>query len=154
MSVGKVRVGVAAVEVGAGNTVLCGVAQSKLLLEDGLSVGTSDAVKTVEEDLEVGVGGEELLDKVEVEDVLEHGNVVGSAVDNLDLEVAVGLGTNIGDVDIRNVGNLVGSQSLGELVNLVGNGLGGRATVGEVVLDTEVILGACWWSDIVSMLGL
>ena len=107
VSVGKVRIGVATVEVGARHTVLCGVAEAKLLLEDSLSVRASDTVETVEEDLEVGVGREELLDEVEVEDVLEHGNVIGSAVDNLNLEVAVGVGTNIGDVNVRNVGDLV-----------------------------------------------
>jgi hypothetical protein len=86
---------------------LCGVAQAKLLLEDSLSVRASDTVETIEEDLEVRVSREELLDQVEVKDVLEHSNVIGSAVDNFNLEVAVGLGTNIGDVNIRNVGDLV-----------------------------------------------
>jgi len=107
VSIGKVRIGVATVEVGARHTVLCGVAQAKLLLEDSLSVRASDTVETIEEDLEVWVGREELLDQVEVEDVLEHSNVIGSAVDNFNLEVAVGLGTNIGDVNIRNIGDLV-----------------------------------------------
>lgn len=142
MGVGQVGVGVAAVKVGAGNAVLCGAGEAKLLLEDGLAIGASDAVKTVKEDLEVGVRGKELLDGVKVENILEHRGIVGRAVNNLDLESAVGLGADSSNVDIGDGGELVGGQGLGRLKDLVRNGLGGGATVGKVVLDTEVVLGA------------
>lgn len=146
VGVGQVGVGVAAVEVGAGDTVLGGALETKLLLEDGGSIRTSDTVQAVKEDLEIGVGLEELLDEVEIEDVLEHLDVVNSAIDDLNLEGAVGLGADGGDVDIGDVGDLVGGEGLGGLVDLVGDGLGGGATVGKVVLDTEVVLGT--WNRI------
>lgn len=142
VGVGEVRIGVTAVEVGARDAVLDGASEAKLILEDGLAVGSSDTVETVEEDLELGVRVEELLDSGEIENVLQHGGVVGSAVDNLNFERTVGLGANSLEVDIRDSGKLVGGQSLGGFEDLVGNRFGGRATVGQVVLDTEIVLGA------------
>lgn len=84
---------------------------------------------------------EELLDEIEVEDVLEHVDVVSSAVDNLHFERAIGLGADGGDINVWDVGEFVGSQGLGDFVDLVGDRLRGRATVGEVVLDAEVVCG-------------
>lgn len=100
VGIGEVRVGVATTKVGAGHTVLGRVGQAEFLLKDSLAVGASDTVEAIEEDLEVGVGREELLDQVKVEDVLEHSNIVGRAVDDLDLEVAISLGTDGRDVDV------------------------------------------------------
>lgn len=143
VSIGEVRIRVATVKVGGGFAVLNGTGEAKLLLEDGLAVGASDTVKTVEEDLEVWVGDEELLDKLKVEDVLEHGDIIGSAVDNLNFKGAIGLSANGVDVDVGDIGQLVRSQGLGGFVDLVRYGLGGGATVGEVVLDAEVVGWAC-----------
>lgn len=144
VGVGEVGVGVAAVEVRAGDAVLNSTSEAKLILEDGLAVRASDTVKAIEKDLELGVRLKELLDGGEVEDVLEHGGVVSGAVDNLNLERAIGLGANSLQVDIRDSGNLVGSQGLGGFEDLVGNRLGSRATVGQVVLDAEIVLRACF----------
>lgn len=141
MGVYQVRIGVAAVEVGARNTVLSGASKTKLLFENGNSVGTGDTVETVKENLEVGVGSKKLLDGVKVEDVLEHSDVIGSAINDLNLESTISLGTNGGNVNVGDRGELVGSQSLGGLEDLVRHGLGGGATVGQVVFDTEVCLG-------------
>lgn len=143
LGIGEVGVGVAAVEVGAGHTVLNSASEAELSFEDGLSVGASDTVESIKQDLEVGVGGEELLDEIEVEDVLKHVDIVGGAVDDLNLKGAVGLSAEGRNINIGDVGNLVRGQGLGSLVDLIGNGLGGRATVGEVVLDAEIVLGAC-----------
>jgi hypothetical protein len=62
-------------------------------------------------------------------------------MNNLNLEVAVGLGTDRRKVNIGNVGNLVLGEGLGGLVDLVGDALGSGGTVGKVVLDTKVLLG-------------
>jgi hypothetical protein len=143
VGIGQVGVGVTTVEVGARLAVLGRTSESELLLEDGLAVRTSDAGKTIEKDLEVRVRREELLDQVKVEDVLEHVDIVGSAVNDLDLEGSVGVRADIGNINVGDRGNLVGGEGLGGLVDLVGDRLRGRTAVGQVVLDTEVVLGAC-----------
>ena len=107
VGVDKVGVGVEAAEVGLRCAVLGATSDTKLLLEDLDTVVTGDTVEAVEEDLEVLVLGEELLDEVEVENVLEHLDVVLGAVDDLDLERAVGLGADGGEVNLRDVGDLV-----------------------------------------------
>lgn len=91
----------AAVKVGAGLAVLRSATEAELLFEDGLSIGPSDAAEAIEEHFEVGVGAEEFLDSGEVEDVLEHGDIVGGAVDDFDLERTIGACANGGDVDVR-----------------------------------------------------
>lgn len=143
VGVDEVGVGVSTVEVGRGDAVLGRARQSQLLLKDVLAVRASDTGQAVEEDLEVGLVGEELLDQGEVEDVLQHLGVVGSAVDDLNLEVAVRLGANGRQVNVGDVGDLVGLEGLGGFVDLVGDTLGGGATVGQVVLDTKVLVGTC-----------
>lgn len=102
--VGEIGIGMAAVEVWAGNAVLGSSSKAKFLFENGSSVGTCHSVKGVEQDLEVGMRREELLDSVKVKDILEHGNVVGRAVNDLNLEATVCLSTNGLDVDIGDIG--------------------------------------------------
>lgn len=143
VSVCQIRIGMAAIEIRAGYAVLRGSREPELLVEDGLPVWPSHTVESVKEDLEVWVGAEELLDDVEVEDFLEHNNIVGSAVDDLDFEGAVGIGANGGNVNVGDGSKLVRSDSLGRLIDLVRHGFGGRATIGQVVLDTKIVLGAC-----------
>jgi hypothetical protein len=147
LGVYEVGVGVVAAEVGLGDAVLCAVGDAELLLEDVDTVGASDTAEAVEEDLEVRVLLEERLDEVEVEDVLEHLQVVLGGVQDLDLEVAILLRANLAQVDVWDVGDLVRGEGLGGLVDLVGNALGCRCTVGEVVLDAKVLSGACSQSD-------
>lgn len=139
--VDEVGVGVVTTKVGLGNAVLGGTLLAELLLKDIDAVVSSDTAEAVEENLEVGVLLEESLDEVKVEDVLEHLDVVLGRVDDLNLEVAVGLGADRGKVDIGNVGNLVLGEGLGGLVDLVGDALGSGGTVSKVVLDTKVLLG-------------
>lgn len=129
MSISKVRVGVATAEVGLGDAVLRRAGEAQLLLEDGLSVRARDTVETVEEGLEVGVVLEELLDQVEVEDLLHQFQIIGGAVHNLDLEVSVRLSANGGDVDVWDIGDLVGGEGLRSFVDLVGDALWGGTSV-------------------------
>lgn len=150
MGVRQVRIGVAAVEVGARDAVLRGSLEPQLRLEDGFAVRSSDTVKSVEEDLEVWVRAEEALDDIKVKDVLEHRNIVGSAVNDLDLEGAIGLGANGGDINVGNGCNLVRRERLGSLVDFVGDGLGGGATISQVVLDAKIILRALKMCKLVS----
>ncbi len=142
MGVSQIRVRVAAVEVRARVAVLSSAGEAKLPLKDGLSVRASDARQTVKEHLEVGMRLKELLDGGKIENVLEHSDVVGGAVNDLDLEGSIHLGSDCRDVDIRDRSQLVGSQRLGGIVNLVRDRLGSGATVGQVILDTEIVLGA------------
>jgi hypothetical protein len=101
VGVDQVRVGVLSAEVGKRFAVLDrGLGQLELVAEDADSVGSRHSVQSVEEDLEVGVGLEVGLDQREVEDLLHVLDVVGDAVDDLDLQSAVGLGADGGDVDL------------------------------------------------------
>jgi hypothetical protein len=86
---------------------------------------------------------QERLDEVKVKDVLEHLEVVLGRVDDLNLEIANLLCANLAQVDVWDVGDLVGGKGLGGLVDLVGDALGGWCAVGEVVLDAEVF-GGTW----------
>jgi hypothetical protein len=85
---------------------------------------------------------EERLDEVKVEDVLEHLEVVLGGVEDLNIEVADLLRADLAQVNIGDVGDLVGCDGLGGLVDLVGDAFRCRCTVCEVVLDTEVLVGA------------
>jgi hypothetical protein len=101
VGVDEVRVGVLSTEVGKRFTVLDrGLGQLELVYEDADTVGTRHSAQSVEENLEVGVGLEVGLDQREVEDLLHVLDVVGDAVDDLDLESAVGLGADGSDVDL------------------------------------------------------
>jgi hypothetical protein len=62
-------------------------------------------------------------------------------VDDFNLEVAILLCTDGAEVDIGDVGDLVGGEGLGRFVDLVGDALGRWSTVRQVVLDTEVFVG-------------
>jgi hypothetical protein len=86
---------------------------------------------------------EERLDQVKVEDVLEHLEVVLGGVKDLNIEVTDLLRADLAQVNIGDVGDLVGCDGLGGLVDLVGDALGCRCAIREVVLDTEVLVGAC-----------
>lgn len=144
VGVHEVGVGVTAAKVRLGLAVHCAAGgQTELLDEDIHAVGSGHTVHAVEQDLEVLVGAEELLDQIEIKDLLHHGHVVGGRVNDLNLEGAVVLDANGGGIDIGNIEVFVGSEGLRGLEDLVGNTLGGGSTVGQVVLDTKVILGTC-----------
>jgi hypothetical protein len=64
-------------------------------------------------------------------------------VDDLDLQWAVLLRADFLEVDIGDVGNLVRGNVLGGFVNLVRDAFRGGSTIGKVVLDTEILVGAC-----------
>jgi hypothetical protein len=63
-------------------------------------------------------------------------------VDDFNLEVAIVLCADCAEVDVGDIGDLVGGEGLGGFVDLVGDALGRWGTVGQVVLDTEVLVGA------------
>jgi hypothetical protein len=143
MGVDQVGVRVATVEVGAGDAVHGAVlGQTQLLDEDVHTIGTSHTVHTIKQHLEILVGAEELLDQVKVKDLLHHLEVIGGGVNNLNLQGTIGLGANGGGVYIGNFGDLVGGEGLGGFVDFVGDGLGSRGTIAQVVLDTKIGIGA------------
>ena len=63
-------------------------------------------------------------------------------MDDLDLERPVGLGTDGDEIDVLDIGDLVGLEGLGRLEDLVGNTLWGGSAIGKVVLDTEIFIWA------------
>lgn len=133
-----------AVEIGGWNAVLCaGGWEAEFFLEDIDAVGACHARECVEEDFEVGVVLEELGDQREIEDLFEHERVIGGGVYNLDLQVAVGLGADCGDVDVGDGGDFVGCEDFRGFEDLVCYGFWGGATVREVILYSKVVLGSC-----------
>lgn len=117
--------------------------QREFLFEDGNAIRTGDAVESIEEDFEVFVGGEEVFDHRKVEDVFQHFDVVGDRVDDFHFEGAIGLGANGGHVNVRNVGDLVFRERFGGREDFVGDGFWCRGAIGEVVLDTKVLVRSC-----------
>lgn len=108
VGVNEVGVGVTATEVWERGRVLGAAGRkAQLLLEDVDSIRTSHTMHAVEQNLEVLVRVKEVLNEVEVEDLLEHCDVVSGRVDDFDLETAIGLGANLGDIDIRDLSDLV-----------------------------------------------
>lgn len=103
MRVGQVRVRVSTVEVRRGCASLNALlAQLEFVDEDSASVRAGDAAHAVKEDLDgVLVRSEIALDEIEVEDLLEKGNVVDDGVDDLDGDGSDGLSAKLGEVDLR-----------------------------------------------------
>jgi hypothetical protein len=64
-------------------------------------------------------------------------------MNDFNLEVAILLCTDCAEVDVGDIGDLVGGEGLGGFVDLVGDALGRWCTVGQVVLDTEVLVRTC-----------
>lgn len=112
--------------------------QSQLLDEDIHSIGTSNSMHAVKQNLEVLVGAQEFLNEVEIKDLLHHVHIVSSRVDDLNLQWTVGLGANVGSVDIGNIRDLERDQILRVLENLVGDRLRGRSSISKVILDSKV----------------
>lgn len=98
---------------------------------------------TVEQDFEVLMGVEEVTDKIKVEDLFHEVDVVGDRVDNFDLEGTIAASADLSDINVWDLGNLVGSQSLRGFVDLVGDGLGSGGAIGKVVFDTEILGRTC-----------
>jgi hypothetical protein len=86
---------------------------------------------------------EECLDQGEVKNVLEHLYVVCARINDLNLQRTICLRANCGDVDIWNIGDLVGGEVFGSLEDLVRNRLGGWSTIRKVIFDSKIILGSC-----------
>jgi len=61
-------------------------------------------------------------------------------MNDLDREGIVFFCANIGKVNIREFGNLVGCKVLGDLKDLVRDTFWGRSAVGKVILDTEIFV--------------
>ena len=63
-------------------------------------------------------------------------------MNNFNLQRAVGLGANCGDINIRDVSDLVGGEGLGSFEDLVRDAFRRRRTVRQVIFDTEIFCGA------------
>ena len=85
-----------------------------------------------------GMRRKEGADKVEVEDALEKPDVILSRVDDLDLKRTKRRLADLAQINSRRLEDLVRLDRLGLLEDLLRNAFGRRATVLDVVLDTEV----------------
>ena len=86
---------------------------------------------------------EERLDEIKVEYVFQHLDVVLSGVNNFDLERAIRLGADGAEVDIRDIGDLVGGQGFGNTVDLIRDTFWCRCAVCKIVFDAKVLSGSC-----------
>ena len=148
MSINQIRIRVATCKVRLRRAVHGAAGgQTEFLDEDVDTVRARHAMHAVKQDLEVFVAAQELLDQIKVEDLLHHGHIVCGGMYDLDLQWAVGLGTNRSGVDIGDISDVVGGQRLGHVEDLVGDGLGSGSAIGQVVLDSKVGVGSCITSD-------
>lgn len=107
----EVRVRVAASKVGRWHAVLGTAAgKAELLFENSNAIGAGDPIKSVEQNFEIFVAGEERFDHREVENVSQHLDVVGGGVDDLYFERTVGLTADVLEVDVGYFGDLVGRK--------------------------------------------
>ena len=137
----RVRVGVAAAEIGQGRAVhhrALGCAETAF--QDRRGIGPGDRVHGVEAHGESA--GEHRRDGVEVEEILHQRGIGGDRVDDLDHHVAqmrLALGRK---VDPGLVGDAVEVDLLRAGVDFLGHALGRGAAVGAVVLEPEVLVRA------------
>jgi hypothetical protein len=80
----------------------------------------------------------ERLDEIKVKYLFHVVDIVLGGMDDLDREWTVFLCADIGKVNVREFGNLVGCEVLGSFEYLVRNTLWGWSAVGKVVLDAEI----------------
>lgn len=140
VSVDKIGVWVVSAEVWLWHAVLGAILEAEFFLEDVHAVAACHSGEAVEEDLEVLVLLEEFLDQVEVEDRFEHFHIVLRAVHDLNFQRTDFLRSNLREVDIWDIHDLIRRERLGGLVDLVRDALWSRSAVGEIVLDTEIFI--------------
>ena len=113
---------------------------AQFALENGVGVGAGDSVHGVEAHAEAG--SEQRADGVEVEQRAHQRGVIGDGVDDLDARAFDPHLAERVEIDIRRVDRLVGRNGLGVGENRVGDLLGRRAAVADIVLDAEIALRA------------
>ena len=104
--------------------------------QDGGGVGAGHRAHGVEPHAEAG--GEQAADRVEIDEFLHQGRVIGHRVDDgddhaVDPSLAHGV-----EVEIRHVGDAILGDRLRALVNGGGDGFRGRTAIGGVELDPEI----------------
>lgn len=74
--------------------------EAEFSLKDSLAIGSGDAGEGIEEYFKIGVRLEELLDQSEIKNFPQHLYVVCARINDLDLQRAIRLRANRGDVYI------------------------------------------------------
>ena len=144
VGVNEIWVWVPTTEVGGGLAVLSAAAgKAEFFFENSNAIGAGDAVEAVKEHFEVVMAGEKLFDQGEVEDVLEHGDVVSCGVDYLNIQASVASEANGVDVYLLNLSNFVGCESLRGSKNLVCDGFWGWSSICEIIFDTKISVWSC-----------
>ena len=137
LGVDQVRVGVVAAEVGQGRAVDHRARRrTQLALEDRVGVGAGDGVHGVEAHGEAG--GEHGADGGEVEQGRHQRLVVGDRVQDLDRHPADLGGANAIEVEVGGVQGPVFGDGPGVGEDRVGDLLGRRAAIADIVLDAEI----------------
>lgn len=113
VGIGQVRVGMTTAKIWRWLAVLGARAwESELFLEDSFTIWACNTVEGVKENAEGLVLLQELLDEIEIKDFLEHIDIISSGVDDFDFQITVCLASDCGDIDIRDIGDLVFGEGL------------------------------------------
>ncbi len=115
-------------------------ARLQFALEDRMRIRTGDGVQPVEPHTEAR--GEEIADRVEVEQRLHQREILRDRVDDLDLGPLDLDGPEAVDVDVRGVRDLVRRDRLGVGEDRFGDVLRGGSAGADVVLDAEIAVRA------------
>ncbi len=138
VGMGQVRIRVSPAEVrqGFGAHHRTGL-RAQPVLQDAHSIGPGDRVHGIEAHVEMP-RVEQGVDAVEVEQGLHQGLVVGHRVDHFDAHLAEPCLSQVVDVHVGDLGDVVARKAQGGLVDGAGDRFRGRPAVGDVVLDAEV----------------
>ena len=133
----EVGVGMAAAEVGGGHGIDHAASRgAEVVDQDRSRVGAGDGVHRIE--AQAQPAGDGRADEVEVEQRAHQRVVVGDGIDHLDGHRAQFPRAEVVEVDVGRVQRPEAGDRLGAGVDGVGDRLGRRAAVVDVVLDAEV----------------
>ena len=112
----------------------------QLLLENSNGIWACDTVQCIKKHFEVLVFLQKALDEIEIENLLDHDEVVRDWIDDLDLEGSISLCADRCQIDVWKIRNLITGQVFSYIKDLVRHGLRCGGAIGQIVFDTEIIL--------------
>ncbi len=143
LGVHEVRVGVMSAEIGQGIAIDdASLRRAQRLFQDRARIRAGDRRHGVEFDRQAGA--ESLADAVEVEQRLHQRAIICDAVDDLDAQGADLRFTEPVDIDVFRLDDLEGCDLARAGVDRLGDLLGRRAAVGDIIFDAKVAVRAAW----------
>ena len=144
LGIGRVRIGVAAAEVGQRRAVEHRAGgRAELPFQDGPRIGAGDGMHRVEAHPEARLR-QQRRDAFEVEKPLHQPRITCHRVDDLDLHRAERAGAQALQVHVGGVEGQIAGDAQRALVDRRGELFRRRPAVADVVLDAEVTIGPAW----------